>query len=94
MDQVYRRRDELVTRQIAGEAVIVPIRGHLADMERIFMVSPVAEYIWRQLDGQASLREIGEGIVAAFDVEPAQADADLREFIAELLAADLIVGVS
>ena len=61
------------------------------DMQRIFAISAVAEHIWQNLDGEKSLDEIRDDIVATFDVEKARADADLQEFIAELLEAGLIL---
>ena len=88
---VFRKSDNMVSRNIAGETIIVPIRGNLADMQRIFAISAVAEHIWENLDGEKSLDEIRDDIVATFDVEKAQADADLQEFIAELLEAGLIL---
>ena len=83
-----------MSRSIAGETLIVPIRGKLADMQRIFVLdSSVAQYIWHHLDGKKSLNEIRDGIVADFDVEEKQAETDLQEFIGELLDAGLIVEV-
>ena len=93
--QVSKVEAELVSRSIAGETIIVPIRGKLADMQQIFVLSSsVAQYIWQNLDGKKSLDEIREGIVDNFDVEKEQADADLQEFIAELVEAGLVTGIA
>ena len=81
----------MVSREIAGETLIVPIRGKLADMQRIFAISSVAEYIWQSLDGETSLDEICDDIAATFEVEKERADVDLQEFIAELVEAGLIM---
>ena len=90
--KVFKKNEEVVTRQIAGEAILVPIRGKLADIQKIFALNPVAEYIWQQLDRDRNLGEIRDGILANFQVEQEEAEADLQEFIIELLEADLIVG--
>jgi hypothetical protein len=89
-NKVFIRNQDLVTRRIAGELFLVPVKGKLADMESIFTLTRVAEYIWDRLDGQKSLDDIRNDIAARFDVDMEQADADLQEFIAELLAAGLI----
>ena len=68
----------------------MPIRGTLADMQRIFVVSSVAEYIWQNLDGKKNLDEICDDIVVHFNVKKEQAVADLQEFITELLEAGLV----
>ncbi len=86
----YRRRDEVLARRIAGEAMLVPIRGELARLQCIFALSPVGEYIWGLLDGRKSLSDIVNAIVAEFDVDPATAQADALEFLGRLRAEDLI----
>jgi len=86
---MYRRNEDIVTRKIAGELFLVPIRGKIADMQRIFTLNPVAEYIWQEIDKQ-NLHEIREGILARFDVEEERAGADIGEFIVELLEAQFI----
>jgi hypothetical protein len=90
LDRVFIRNQDIVSRRIAGELFLVPVKGKLADMESIFTLTSVAEYIWDRLDGEKRLDDIRNEIVARFDVGLEQADADLREFIAELLAAGLI----
>src|SRR5512135_558961 len=88
-DKVFVRGKDIVSRKIAGEIFLVPVKGQLADMQKIFSLSLVAEYIWERLDGKKKVDEIRNDIVARFDVDPQQADADIQEFIAELLEAGL-----
>ncbi len=92
LQQEYQVNGEIVSRKIAGESFLIPIRGKLADMQCIFSLNPVAEFIWRQLNGQNSLEEIRNRVVASFLVEKQQADEDLRDFIEGLLQAGLIKG--
>ena len=94
LNLTYKKNEEIVTRGIAGETLLVPIRDKLADMQRIFALSSVAEYVWQELDGEKNLGEIRDGILATFDVEQEQVDADLKEFMAELLDAGLVVEMS
>lgn len=94
MQKVFRKKEEIVSRKIAGETILVPISGKLADMQRIFSLNPVAEYIWNQLNGKRDLQEISSSILSVFNVEKGQADADVQEFIDELLKEDLITGVN
>ncbi len=90
-ERVLRTRDEVVSREIAGETILVPIRGKLVDMQRIFSVNPVGAHVWQQLDGRRSLAEIRDSVLDTFDVEKGQADVDIQEFVAELTEAELIV---
>ncbi|NOZ20402.1 MAG: PqqD family protein [Planctomycetes bacterium] len=88
--KVFRRREEIVTRKIAGETILVPIRGKLADMQRLFVLNSVAEYVWDHIDGKTSVDEIRQGVLAEFDTDQDEVDKDTREFVGELIEADLI----
>ena len=88
--KVFRINQDIVSRTIAGEYFLVPVRGKLADMQEIFALNPVAEFIWKELDGQKNLQDIRTNILLAFDVERGDAEPDIREFITELLEAKLI----
>jgi hypothetical protein len=94
LETIYRRNLDVIGRQVLGETLLVPIRGELADLQRIFSLSPVAEHIWSLLDGQHDLAAVRDSLVAQFEVEPAQAEVDLIEFIAQLDAAGLITEVA
>lgn len=89
-DKIFIRNQDIVSRKIAGELFLVPVKGKLADMENIFTLTAVAEYIWDRLDGQRNVDDIRNDVVARFDVGQEQADSDIREFIAELMEAGLI----
>jgi hypothetical protein len=89
-NSIYRKKEEIVSRNIAGEIFLVPIHGNLADMQKIFTLSPVAEHIWNLLDGEKDLDSIQNDVLNTFDVGKQVAEADLHEFIAQLLEAGLI----
>ena len=90
--QVFSKNHDIVSRRIAGETILVPVRGKLADLQQIFALDPVADYIWQELDGTKNLAEICNGVLANFEVDQAQARADIEEFITELLNAGLVTG--
>ena len=94
MEEVYKKKDDIVYRKVAGEAILVPISGRLADMQRIFALNPVGEFIWDALDGTRSLQRISEDIQSCFDVGEKDANADVEGFIGELLREGLIEEVS
>jgi len=92
MSTVYRKKDDLLARRIAGETIIVPIRGKLADMQNIFALNPVGELIWELLDGSRNVGQIGAAVVDEFDVDADSASNDVAAFVACLLEAVLIEG--
>ncbi len=85
-----RTDQDVVTRTIMGETILIPIRGNLADMQVIFALNPVADFVWKQLDGKKDINRILEAVTTEFDVEPEQAAGDLKDFLGQLLDEGLI----
>lgn len=89
-DKIYQKKEEVVSREIAGETILVPVKGKLADMQKIFSLNQTAEYIWKNLDGKKKLDDICRGLLTHFDVNQTEAEKDISEFVTELITADLI----
>ena len=90
MPLVYRKKNDLLERRIAGETIIVPIRGKLADMQNIFAVNVVAEFIWERMDGRRTVDQIAREVAGHFEVADSQALSDVLEFAGELDKSGLI----
>jgi len=87
--KVFEKTDKIVARRIAGELFLVPISGDLANMQRIFTLTAVAEFIWEKLDGRTNLIDIRRDVQDRFEVPEKQAEADINEFVTELLKEGL-----
>ncbi|MBU2487769.1 MAG: PqqD family protein [Proteobacteria bacterium] len=79
----------VVARTIAGETLLVPIRGDLADMQRIFSVSPVAAFIWERLDGKMTCQDLAREVSEEFEVSLEEALPDVEAFAQRLVSAGL-----
>ena len=93
-EKVYEKVSTVVARRIAGEMFLVPISGNLANMDRIFALSTVAEFIWERLDGRMNLRGICGGLLDRFDVPEGEAKSDIQEFVNDLVKQGLAHEVS
>lgn len=93
LNRLFAKRGEIVSREIAGETILVPIKGKLADMQQIFSLNPVAAYVWASLDGERDLEAIVGGVLGRFDVAREDAERDVVDFVEELLKAGLIEAV-
>ena len=87
--RIYRRKENIVSREIAGETILVPIRGKLADMQNIFTLNTVGAFIWNQLDGTKNLEDVLKLLLDKFDVTKEEAEKDTHEFISQILEAGL-----
>ncbi|MFP4476238.1 MAG: PqqD family protein [Desulfatibacillaceae bacterium] len=90
LSAVYRKTGELVRRRIADETLLVPVRGRIADLQRIYALGPVAEFIWEAIDGDRSAEEVRDLVLDAFDVGAEQAGSDVLEFLESLAGAGLV----
>jgi hypothetical protein len=85
-----RRIQDVVVREIAAEVFLVPIRGRLADLDELFVLNSVGQWVWKRLDGTVSAAELAEEVSARFEVEVDEARYDVTAFIDELEAAGLL----
>ncbi len=75
----YRRDDALPFQEIQGQAVIVcPARQELHQLDE------VGTFLWNRLDQPRSAPELAAALCEDFEVEPVQAEKDVRGFLAEL----------
>jgi hypothetical protein len=83
-------RRSFVTREIGGETLIVPVTGHVMDLESIFVLNTVGARIWELLRSPQTPTAITGIVAEEFDVSPQDASADTAEFLDSLDARGLI----
>ena len=82
--RIYQKSQDIVSRKIVDEVILVPIRRRGEDVESLYTLNEVGARIWESIDGTRQVREIRDLIVAEFDVEGAQAEADLLTLLDQL----------
>ncbi len=92
--RVYARTPDIVPRQIAGDTILVAVRGELARLERIHVLNTVGEYVWGLLDGTRTVAEVATAVCEVFDIDGATALADVSDFLADLEDSGLATVVS
>lgn len=86
----YRKKGEYVARVIAGETIIVPIRGQVGDLDSIYNLNEVGSVIWEMTDGQTPVSGMVQAVCREFDVTPEQAEQDTLDFLKGLEAAGVV----
>jgi hypothetical protein len=92
LNQRYQRNENFVFRRIEDETILVPIKDNVGDMGSIYNLNEVGALVWELLDGQKTLRDIRDTVVAQFEVSTQEAQADLGEFINQLETIDAVIG--
>lgn len=85
----YGRDQDVITRRIAGEALLVPIRKRLADLDCVYVLHGVGEFLWDRLDGTRTVDDLAREVVERFVVGMSEASVDVEAFLGELTKAGL-----
>lgn len=93
MSSIYRQAGDLVTRKVGDEAVVVPVRNRVGDLDSIYTLNEVARRIWELLDGKTRVDAIVARICEEFEVTPEEASADAGDLLRTLADAGLVVAV-
>jgi len=88
--QMFVRSRTVVSRTVAGETLIVPIRGKVGDLASIYSFNEVGSLIWRLLDTPRQLPELVSAVEQTYEVRMERARQDVLQFLEEMLAANLV----
>ena len=86
----FAKESDLVTRLIAGETIIVPIRNGVGDLNAIYTLNEVGTRIWQLIDGQTRVEQMIKAITAEYEVPKEEAEKDIVEYLDSLEQAGLI----
>lgn len=90
LDSRFERQPTMVTRRVAGEVLLVPITRRMEEEASLYTLDEVAAFLWDRLDGHHTGRELVEALKAAYVVETAQAEQDVRHFVEQLTSIEAI----
>ncbi len=80
----YQKSSMVVSRRVADEVILVPIRQNVGDLQRIYTMNEIGARVWELLDGKGTVADMVSAIGSEYEVEPAQAEADVVGFLAQL----------
>lgn len=84
--------EDVVSREIAGEILIVPLVAGMGDVEdELFSLNETGKIIWERLDGEKSLGELVKELSAEFEVSATEIEEDVIGFVTELLKRGMLV---
>ena len=93
LDRYFIKDKDLVTRSIAGETIIVPVRSNVGDLDSIYTLNMAGTMIWELIDGKNSVSKLIEEICNAYEVTPEEAEKDTLDFLNSLKESGLIHGI-
>ncbi len=90
LTRCYVKDADLVTRNVVGETIVVPVKSNVGDLDSIYTLNELGTMIWELIDGQKTVNQIAEQICITYDVSPEEARKDSLEFLESLEQAGLI----
>jgi hypothetical protein len=86
----FVRSDNVVSRVIAGETLIVPVRRGVADLASLFSFNQVGSTIWEAIEKPRTVDELVTVLADTYEVTPEKAREDLEVFLNEAQAAGVV----
>jgi hypothetical protein len=86
----YVRSETVVTREVAGETIVVPVRGGVGDLDGLFTFNEIASGIWQLLAASSTADEVAAWVREQYEVSEEQARNDVAGFLAELQKQGLV----
>jgi hypothetical protein len=88
--QGVQRSRNVVSRVVADEAIVVPIRRGAADMDSIYTFNETGTRLWAMIEENRSVPELTAQLQSEFGLSAEKAAADTNKFLADLSEAGLI----
>jgi hypothetical protein len=93
-DVRFIRNQEVVSRKIEGELIIVPIRSGVGDLNSLYTLNAVGSVLWEFMTEGHTIAEMVQRVCDEFEVTKAQARKDIENFLDSLLEEKLVLSVA
>jgi hypothetical protein len=89
-DAIFVRSQTVVSRSVAGETLIVPVRGKVGDLASIYSLNGTGSLIWETLADPHGIDELVNAVEREYDVGREQAERDVLQFVNDMLSVGLV----
>lgn len=84
LNTVITQSPSIVTRKTGNEYVLVPIANNIADMDSVYTLNETGAFLWEQIDGKKSVKDLIEALINEYDIDEETASRDVMSFIEEM----------
>jgi Coenzyme PQQ synthesis protein D (PqqD) len=86
----HTRNTAIVSRDVAGETIVVPICRGVGDLDSVYTFNPVGRSLWRLLENGRSVEELANWVAKHYEVDAKQAVVDVQSYLSELQEVGLV----
>jgi hypothetical protein len=84
------RSSSIVSREVAGETIVVPICRGVGDLDSVYTFNSVGKSLWHLLEQGYTAEELASWVATHYEVSAEQAGADVQRYLAELQELGLV----
>ena len=92
MDQkkVFNKTDKVVTREIEGEVILLPLYKSSKDMNYIYTLNDTAAAFWDLIDGKNTLEVIKEELLDSYSVSEETLLKEMGQLLKDLKSINAV----
>jgi hypothetical protein len=84
LNSVLSHSPSVVSRKTGDEYVLVPVTNKIADMDSVYTLNETGAFIWEQIDGRRTVKEIIELLIREYETDIESATKDVFEFTGDM----------
>jgi hypothetical protein len=88
--ELYVRAEAVVARYVAGETLVLPVRGGIGDLACFYSLNGTGTTIWEALEKPKNLKDLCDVIDRKYDAGREKAEEDVALFLHEVCSLGLV----
>ena len=90
----YVQSEDIVSREIEGELILVPLSSGVGDAEdELYTLNATGRAVWQRLDGKKTLKDIAVDLAAEYDTSLEEIERDVCGLVEELLKRRMVAEI-
>lgn len=85
-----RIKNGFMLRDIAGQAVVVPLGSRVVEFNGIMTLSESGALLWRKLENDASFEEMVDLLITEYDIDRETAGKDIENFLESMRSKNIL----
>ena len=82
--KVFKKTEKVVTREIEGEVILLPLYKSSKDMNYIYTLNETAAAFWNWVDGKKTVSAIKEIFLKTYKIDEETLDKEISALIKDL----------
>lgn len=84
LKSILSHSSSVVTRKSGNEYILVPVTDNIADMDSVYTLNETGAFIWEQIDGKRTVKEIIDLVIQEYEIDRDSASKDVFDLIGHM----------